>query len=314
MLIGGRDALDQYYMSHPQELFARASEAAVVNPDNPEILSDHMGCAAYELPLEPSDRVYFGEAIEELAPSLADSGAVRARDGKLFWARRRPPAPSVGIRSTGGPPFTIAVAGGDILGTIDDGRAHSQTHRGAIYLHQGDSYLVTDLDLEQQEVTVQPFDGDYYTQPQEDKDLAVAGIAGRKQVGAIEAWVGRVEVETRVVAYRRKAVGSGAILETVPLDLPPRFLTTEAFWFTFDQATIDEAGIGWRDLPGTLHAAEHTAIAMLPMCSPSATAGTWAACPRPSTPTPGAPSSSSTTATRAAPASPASASSPPPAT
>jgi DEAD/DEAH box helicase domain-containing protein len=265
VLVGGQDGLDQYYMSHPDELFGRAAEAAVINPDNPQIVADHMGCAAYELPLEPSDREYFGEAIEELAPALASSGAVRARDGKLFWARRRPPAPDVGIRSSGGAPFVIATGEGDILGTVDDGRAHSQVHQGAVYLHQGDSYLVTDLDLESRQVTVAPFAGDYYTQPKEDKDLLVLGVSSRKSVGAIEVLLGGVEVESQVVGYRRKAISSGRVLDTVPLDLPPRRLTTTAFWFTFDDEVIAEAGIAGRDLPGTLHAAEHTAIAMLPL-------------------------------------------------
>jgi DEAD/DEAH box helicase domain-containing protein len=265
VLVGGADALDQYYMAHPDELFGRRSEAAVVNPQNPEIVADHMGCAAYELPLRPADRVYFGDAIEELAPRLVDSGAVRVRDGHMFWARRRPPAPDVGIRSSGGPPFDIATTDGELLGTIDDGRAHSQTHSGAIYLHRGDSYIVTELDLEARQVTVQPFDGNYYTQPKEDKDLAVAAVTRSKRVGAVDAFLGRVEVESRVVGYRRKAISGGAIIETIPLDLPPRYLVTDGFWFTFDQHLFDEAGIGWRDLPGTLHAAEHTAIATLPM-------------------------------------------------
>ncbi|MDH3730992.1 MAG: DEAD/DEAH box helicase [Acidimicrobiia bacterium] len=265
VLVGGQDALDQYYMSNPDELFRRRPEAAVVNPQNPGIITDHMGCAAFELPLRPSDRIYFGDAIEELAPALVDSGAVRVRDGQMFWARRQPPAPSVGIRSSGGPPFTIGTTQGEILGTIDDGRAHSQTHRGAIYLHRGDAYIVNELDLDKREVIVAPFEGNYYTQPKEEKDLMVLGEVQRKRVGAVDAFLGRVEVESQITGYRRKAIGSGAIIETVPLDLPPRHLVTEAFWFTFDQHLFEEAGIGWRNMPGTLHAAEHTAIAMLPM-------------------------------------------------
>jgi DEAD/DEAH box helicase domain-containing protein len=265
VLVGGRDALDQYYMTHPDELFQRPAEAAVINPDNPGILSSHMGCAAYELPLVPEDRAYFGAAIEEAAPDLVADGDLRLRDGKLYWARRDRPARDVNIRSSGGRAFTIFDEKGRPLGTVDHGRAFSQTHPGAVYLHQGETYIVEDLDRELLEIRVAAADVDFYTQPKEEKDLFILDVERSGDLGRLGHHLGLVEVESQIVAYQRKAIGSGKVLATEPLDLPPQRLVTQAFWLTFPTELYDDAGIEWRDLPGTLHAAEHTAIAMLPL-------------------------------------------------
>jgi len=265
VLVGGQDALDQYYMTHPAELFTRPAEAAVINPDNPGVLADHMGCAAYELPLVPEDRAYFGEAIEEAAPDLVRAGLLRPRHGKLFWANRRPPALDVNIRTAGGAAYAITNEEGDAIGTIDPGRAHSQTHTGAVYLHMGDTYVVEALEPEIGEVRVRGADVDYYTQPKEEKDLVVLGVEESGKLGRLGHYRGKVEVESTVVAYQRKEIGSGAILGTEPLSLPSQRLATEAFWLTFPQDVLDDARLGWDELAGALHAAEHTAIAMLPM-------------------------------------------------
>ncbi|NNC93787.1 MAG: DEAD/DEAH box helicase, partial [Acidimicrobiia bacterium] len=148
VLVGGQDALDQYFMNHPEELFDRPPEAAVINPANPEILGAHIGCAAYELPLTPGDRSYLGEDLEERAAELVQTERLRVREGKLYWASRRSPAPDVGIRSAGGGPYNIVDdTTGKLLGTLDEGAAFMQAHAGAVYLHQGDTFLVEKLEL-----------------------------------------------------------------------------------------------------------------------------------------------------------------------
>ncbi len=266
ILVAGRDALDQYYVAHPDLLFSRPSEAAVVNPQNPEILTAQLGCAAYELPLVPDDRTFFGEEIEEAAPGMVQSGALRLRDGRLFWSKRRPPAPDINIRTSGGPTYTIYDrAEREQLGTIEEHRAYSQAHPGAVYLHQGSTFLVEDLDRARHEIRVVSGSVDYYTQPKEEKHLDVLAVDGRRRVGRFEARLGRVEVETHVVAFRRKSIRGGAIIDTEPLDLPPLTFRTQAFWFVIPDALYAEADVAWADVPGTLHAIEHTAIAMMPL-------------------------------------------------
>jgi DEAD/DEAH box helicase domain-containing protein len=264
VLVAGEDALDQWFMRHPGDLFARPSEAAVVNPHNPEILAAHMGCAAYELPLEPGDRSYFGEEIEELATTLVAEGTLRVRDRRLYWARRRSPAAGIDIRTAGGPPF-ILLADATPLGTIDESRVFTQAHPGAVYLHQGDSYLVESLDVAGTTVAVRRADVAYYTQPHEEKWIGIARRDAAERVGRFGLHLGHVEVESQVVAFKRRSIADGSVLGYEPLDLPVRRFTTQAFWVTVPEDLAAGAEVAGAALPGTLHAAEHTSIAMLPM-------------------------------------------------
>ncbi len=266
VLVGGQDALDQYFMNHPEELFDRPPEAAVVNPANPEVLGAHIGCAAYELPLTPEDRGYLGEELEERAAQLVQTERLRVRDGKLYWASRRSPAPDVGIRTAGGGPYNIVDdTTGKLLGTLDEGAAFMQAHAGAVYLHQGETYLVERLDLEAREARVVPSKVGYYTQPKEEKWIGLREIIARTRLGRFELAHGRVEVESTVVAYQRKEIRTRQILGYEPLDLPPRRYETQAFWIEVPDLLIHTAGIEAGELPGTLHAAEHAAIGMLPL-------------------------------------------------
>ncbi|NNL13329.1 MAG: DUF1998 domain-containing protein, partial [Acidimicrobiia bacterium] len=266
VLVGGQDALDQYFMTHPEELFDRAPEAAVINPANPEVMADHIGCAAYELPLTPEDRVFLGEDLEERAAGLVQSERLRVRDGKLYWASRRSPAPDVGIRSAGGGPYNIVDdTTGKLLGTLDEGAAFMQAHAGAVYLHQGDTFLVEKLELTDREARVVPSRVDYYTQPKEETWIGLREIVARTRLGRFGLAHGRVEVESTVVAYQRKEIRTRQVLGYEPLDLPPRRYETQAFWIEVPDSLIDAAGVEPLDLPGTLHAAEHAAIGMLPL-------------------------------------------------
>jgi DEAD/DEAH box helicase domain-containing protein len=265
VLVAGEDALDQYYAHHPWELFRRPSEKAVVNPANPQVLAAHAGCAAFEKPLAPEDREYLGEEIEELAPDLVASGDLRPRGGLLYWDRREAPAPGIDIRTAGGPPLTIVDERGEAIGTVDEARACSQTHPGAVYLHQGDGYLVESLDLGERLVRVRRGEVPWFTQPHEETWVTVRRVAEEGRVGRFGHCHGEVEVESHVLGFKRRGLADRTVLGYEPLDLPPRRFTTQALWVTLDEALLADAGIGTKALPGTLHAAEHTSIAMLPL-------------------------------------------------
>jgi len=266
VLVGGQDALDQYFMNHPEELFERPPEAAVINPSNPEILKAHIGCAAYELPLTPDDRQFLGDDLEEQGAEMVQADRLRVRDGKLYWANRCSPAPEVGIRTAGGGPYNIVDnTTGKLLGTLDEGAAFMQAHAGAVYLHQGETFLVEKLDLAGREARVVPARVGYYTQPKEEKWIGLKEITARTRLGRFQMTHGRVEVESTVIAYQRKEIRTRQILGYETLDLPPRRYETQAFWFEVPETLIEAAGIGAVDLPGVLHAAEHAAIGMLPL-------------------------------------------------
>ncbi len=263
VLVAGEDALDQYFISHPDELFDRPPEQVVVNPSNPFVLEAHVGCAAYELPLSLDDRDLFGPELEEAAARLVNRGDLRLRDGKLHWARRHRPARAIDIRTAGGRRYTI-LADGRPLGVLDEARAFRDAHPGAVYLHQGDTYVVEHLDTRAGEVRVRAEDVGFYTQPKQEKDLQILDEEADRTVGRAPLHLGRVRVESRVVAYQQRKIGSGEVLDTIPLDLPPTAFVTQSFWLTVPDGlvTVDDG-----ELPGALHAAEHAMIAMLPLAA-----------------------------------------------
>lgn len=266
VLVGGSDALDQYFMHHPAELFSRPPEAGVINPTNPLILDAHLTCAAYELPLKPSDRRFFGDEIEEAGARLVAAGRLRLGAEGLIWGRGGSPASSIGLRSAGGEPIAIIDGPqGELLGTVGRTQAYSQVHEGAVYLHQGASYLVHRLDLDRSEARVSEENLAYYTEPKEDKWIEVLETTEAGHIGPLGLAHGRVRVESQVTGYRRKSRRGGENLGMEYLDLPPQVFETQAFWITVPDDLFTEAEIGPEEVPGTLHAAEHAAIGMMPL-------------------------------------------------
>ncbi|NQV07478.1 DEAD/DEAH box helicase [bacterium] len=266
VLVAGEDALDQWFVRHPEQLLARASEAAVVNPSNPTVLAAHAGCAAYELPLDPAKDIdVFGGGIEEIIIDMVGDHRLRVRDSLAYWAMRERPAPGIDIRTAGGPAFTIVTDEGDILGTVDEARVFSQAHPGAVYLHHGDGFVVEELDLETRLVTVAKREVGYYTQPQVETDVWARTIEGSALLGRFGHHHGAVEVHTQVVAFKRRSLRDGSVISHDLLDLPSKQFTTQAVWFTVPDSLLAGADISKKDAPGTLHAAEHTAIALLPL-------------------------------------------------
>jgi DEAD/DEAH box helicase domain-containing protein len=266
-LVAGEDALDQYFMAHPAELFERPPEAVVINPDNPTVSEAHAACAAFEIPLRLEDRGILGEPIEEAANRLVQGGALRLRDDALYWAQRRHPAPQIDLRSSGGRRFEVVDRTGHprLLGVLDEERAYRDGHEGAVYLHQGETYVCKHLDLRRAEVTVVRQDVAYYTQPQVDTDLEVLDREAATDLGAARLHLGTVRVHTEVVAYQRKALGSGEMLDLTYLDLPAVTYETRAIWVGIPDQTVRRAQIDPVELPGALHAAEHAGIAVLPL-------------------------------------------------
>ena len=268
-LVGGNDALDQYFMHNPQELFTRPPETAVVNPDNPTVLRAHVGCAAYEAPLRLSDRRYLGEGLEESVRALVGEGKLRQTGDRIHWAGGKSPAHSMSLRTAGDRVFTIYdLNGSRLMGSMERQRAFRDAHEGAIYLHQGDDYLVEKLDIDRGEIGVRRAQVDYHTEPKVDDYLEVVEESAPARLGELGFHLGKVVVSSQVKGfrrkYRRRNRARGPRMEYVPLDLPENRLETAAFWFTFPYALLERAGVG-KDAPGALHAAEHTLIAMMPL-------------------------------------------------
>jgi DEAD/DEAH box helicase domain-containing protein len=151
------------------------------------------------------------------------------------------------------------------VGTVELARACEQAHPGASYLHAGQSWRVTDLDLEGRSAVVEPDDGTTYTVARADIDIRLTACDARRWVGALEVGLGAVEVHQQVTGYQRKDALSGESLGVTPLDLPRSTLATRAFWYRVPESLLGDAGIDRRAAPGALHAAEHAGIGVLPL-------------------------------------------------
>ena len=268
VLVASEDALDQYFMREPDALLSRRVEAAILDHANPRVLDDHVRAAAYEAPLDDSDREVLGFAALERAALLPE---LRKTPAGYVWAGRDYPAARISLRSATPDAVTVVEAeSGSVLGIVERERAYSTVHRGAVYLHIGQPYRVRGLDLESRTALVEPFPGDYYTQAKKDTETAIEEALHTERRLGIELSFGRIVVTEQVVAYQSKAAKDGAVLDTVALDLPPTSFETEAVWFLPEPSQLE----GLERMPrllSSLHAAEHALIALLPL---------WAMCDR----------------------------------
>jgi len=265
-LVGLDNPLDQYFMHHPEFFFGQRVENALVNPDNPYILRAHLLCAAWELPLGGEDEAIFGPAFSERA-WLEEQGLLRESRGRWYLSPAISyPAQSINIRSTSREDYALLDAStGSLLETIEASVAFFQVHPGAIYIHQGESYLVTGLDLASRTAYAVPTTASYYTQTKEITDLRIIRVLREKSSGSVKVYLGEVEVTTAVVGFKKKAQFTEEVVGEEPLDLPPYHFPTIALWFDLPgevMARLVEAGL---DLAGGLHGAEHAAIALLPL-------------------------------------------------
>lgn len=265
LFLAGNDALEQFFIRHPQELLSRPVEAATIDFTNPFIHDRHLLAAAYESPLEPADAEYFGPGLEEAAERLLMDGRLARRTGG--WAIRGAsyPAADISLRSSSPDQFTIVEEdSGSIVGTLEAEAAFSFLHPGAVYLHMGDSYLVTSLDIEPRVAVVRRFHGTYYTQPRRQSSIEILTQDLDDSFGPLRLHLGRLSVTSQVIGFQRKQVGSDQALGSEELELPAQHFVTEGVWFSIPLELAPREKDLPR-LPGGLHALEHALIALLPL-------------------------------------------------
>lgn len=266
-LVGLDNPLDQYFMRHPLQLFGRSHEHALLDAGNPHLLRAHLPCAAYELPLTSQDGELFGTGYESAVRALAEGGVLERRSGRWYYPSSNYPAEAVSIRSISGESFYLLdeSRGNRLLEEIEGSTAFRRIHPGAIYLHEGESYLVTELDLQRRVAHAQPADVDYYTQPRDTSDLAIADVWREESYAGNRACYGQVEVTEQVIGFRRKQLLTDVVLGEEYLDLPPQSFETAALWFDVPSASKVEGVLSGADFAGGLHALEHAAIGIVPL-------------------------------------------------
>ncbi len=293
VLVAGDDALDQWYAAHPKQLSSRPPEPVVVNASNPFVLLPQVACAVHELPLSPDDilRAYGStsdhvdsevpltaetydplrppplyEAVGDAVRQLILDDRVVVVNGRAVHSGSSSPANRVSLRSgSGTSEYRIVDAKHRLIGTVDGGRAFSVLHPGALYLHQGQQYRVSALDQADHVAYVDATNVDEYTQARSDTQQRFLKIERVQTIGRVRLCLGKVEVEEQVVGYQRKKISTNEVMGEEPLDLPPSSLLTRAFWFEIPDRVVEQAQVAPAAVPGTMHAAEHAGISILPL-------------------------------------------------
>jgi len=268
VMVASEDALDQYFMREPETLLGRRVEAAILDHANPRVLDGHVAAAAFEAPVDDDDRATLGDEALARAPQIPELQHTRRG---WVWAGKDYPAARTALRSTTADAFTVIDATtGALLGVVEQERAYSTVHAGAVYLHMGEQWLVRELDLLARHAIVEPFSGDWYTQAKKETSTDVEESLRVERRAGLSLTFGRVAVTEQVVAYQRKGIRDQATIDTVQLDLPATTFDTEAVWYVPSARQLD----GLEAMPtllSSLHAAEHSMIALLPL---------WAMCDR----------------------------------
>ena len=263
VLVAQANPLDQYFMHHPEAFFSRSHEHAIIDTQNPYIVSGHLLCAAAEQPLrEETDALLFGESFALLLAGLAESGLVKKTPRGWVYAGRGRAAEAVRLDGMAAESFRI-LCNGRLLETMDRAQAYREAHKGAIMLHQGETYVVNEMDLETHTIRVSETDVDYYTQPLKEVDLRVIETQETREVNGVKCAFGDVEVTEQYTGYKIKK--GDTILGVEPLNLPPLTFRTKAFWLVLPDQVATSVSSAGLDLAGGLHGTEHALIALMPL-------------------------------------------------
>ncbi|WP_280434406.1 DEAD/DEAH box helicase [Nocardia carnea] len=267
VLVARDDPLDTYLVHHPEALLDRPVEATIIDPANPYVLGPQLLCAAMELPLDDAEVQRLAD--HRIVAELAGKGLIRRRRSngghRWFYTAAEPPHDSVDVRGGIGSQVAIVVGEtGRFLGTADVARAPATLHRGAVHLHQGETYVVDELDLDGGIAFVREETPGWTTSARQITSLTIDSIRESRTFGQVTAALATVTVHSQVIGYLRTAV-TGEVLDLVELDLPPQQLPTTAVLYTLTPDLLARAGIAPADVPGSLHAAEHAAIGLLPL-------------------------------------------------
>jgi len=263
ILVAQGNPLDQYFMNHPTRFFSRSHEHAIIDTGNPYIVSGHLLCAAAELPIsEDKEREYFGESFPELLSELASSDLIRKTSRGWVYSGRCRAADAVMLDGIPGSTFRI-ICHGRLLETLDRAQAYREAHKGAIMLHQGETYVVNEMDWETHTIRVTETEVDYYTQPLKSVDLSIIEIQETRMVQGARCAFGEVEVTEQYTGYKIKH--KDTIIGVESLDLPPITFRTKAFWFIPTPSTEQHILRSNLDPAGGMHGAEHAIIALMPL-------------------------------------------------
>lgn len=264
-MIALQDALDQYFIRHPAYFFERSHEAAVIDPMNRNILKRHIPCAASEVYLREDDLVYDSALVKPIIEELIEEGMLNpGKRGDIWFSRWRLPQRGVSIRATG-ESFVIYNGDGRIIGELSGYRVFREAFPGAIYLHRGRQYMVTDLDLKDKRVFCREVDVPYYTHALSREDTEIIREKEIKKLERFTVRWGEIRMTQRVIGYERRDIFNRIRLSMHELTMPEYIFDTEGLWIEIGKTLASEIEGSGYDLAGSLHATEHATIACIPL-------------------------------------------------
>jgi DEAD/DEAH box helicase domain-containing protein len=265
LYVAGDDALDQYFCRNPEQFLDRPVENAILDPFSEQIHAQHLLCAALEAPIVPRDLPFFGpETPAAIDALIASGGLVKRPAGWVLTEADGYPAAKTSLRSATAEQVVIVDgSSGEIMGGVELSRAFGTVHNGAVYFHLGRSYMVRDLDVVSGRAVVDPFEGEWYTQPKTETTTTIDRLLERREVAGAKLSFGEVSVTETVIGYQRKRYGDHEAIDIIGLDLPTTTFQTQALWYEPNHEAMQD--IPMDAMLGALHAAEHTQIAVLPL-------------------------------------------------
>ena len=266
VLVGYQDPIDQYLMHQPEYLFGAAHEHAIVDPANPYILSGQLSCACFEKPITADDEKWFGPLTGAIADAVAEDGQMKEIAGRYYWSSSASPAHHVSLRTISQDNFAIvdASAGRRTLGQVDAISAPELVYPNAVYLHEGASYLVRDLDYEAKIATVEPVEVDYYTQPIVASTCRITERREEAPYRAGRVFFGDVDVTWQTTAFRKIKYYTMELIGQGSLDLPAQTLPTAAMWWTISEAMRSDLAAAGYNPVGALMGVRNLMLAALP--------------------------------------------------
>jgi DEAD/DEAH box helicase domain-containing protein len=264
VFVAADDPLDAYLVRHPEAVFDEPIERTVMDPGNPRVLAPHLAAAAAELPLTEDDLALFGPHAAAVVGRLTGAGILRRRPKGWFWAREDRAVDHVSLRGAASVVAIVERGTGRVVGTVDEASAHQQVHKGAVHVHQGETYVVVDLDLESAVATVVRGDPGWSTTAQSRSEFRIERCDRSTRYAGAEVSFGAVRVTGQVTSFVRRLPG-GEVIGQHPLELPERVLRTMAVWWTQTEESLEHVAVPPAAVPGAAHAAEHAAIGMLPL-------------------------------------------------
>ena len=262
--VAGPDGLDQYFCRHPDEFLDRPVEAAILDHASPEIAARHLTAAAYELPLGPDEGRWFGEGATETANDLVREGVLRKTGKGLVPRRSGFVASGISLRSSSSDSVLVVDRdSGEVVGEVETGRAFTTLHPGAIYMHLGTNWEVSELDLGAGRAIASRFDGDWYTRPRVETEVFIEQATDRRDAAGVELSYGRMAVTETVTGYERVLSADQTAIDLVDLELPPQDFETRGLWYLPPDQMVGDLPLP--ELLGSLHATEHLQIAVLPL-------------------------------------------------